>query len=138
VNSIPAGSDLTIVIHYKHSEPIKQASFGLTVESASGIKIFSAQTRSPNGPLPDFPPSGVVRCRIPRLPIVPGSYFITASCSTGNLRLDLIPRACHLKVTTADFYRTDCPSDFGNSLVLIEADWKVVGEIATETEASPY
>ena len=98
VTAVPAGLALTVCIYYDHSEPIRDPYFGITVESASGIKIFWAQTKIQNGPLPDLPPSGAVRCHIPRLPLVPGNYFVSLGCGSGNMQLDLVQRACQLQV----------------------------------------
>jgi homopolymeric O-antigen transport system ATP-binding protein len=125
VTAVPAGSALTVHIHYQHSAPIRNPYFGLTVETAAGMKIFWAQTRLQKGLLPDLSSSGVVRCYLPRVPLIPGTYFISPGCGTGNTQLDLLHRACQLQVTATDVYGTGCLPDTTNGVVLVDAKWTI-------------
>ena len=125
VAAVPAGSAMTVCIHYENSVPIRNPYFGLTVETIGGIKLFWAQTKFQQGPLPDLPPSGVVRCHFPRVPLVPGKYFISPGCGTGSTQLDFIPRACQLYITENDIYGTGRLPTSGSGLVLVDANWLV-------------
>jgi lipopolysaccharide transport system ATP-binding protein len=125
VTAVPAGAPLTVRIHYRHSAHIKRPFFGLIFETASGVKVFWVQSRLQSEDLPDLPQAGVVVCRIPRLPLVPGTYFIQPGCGAGTTQLDLVPRACQLQVTEADVFGTGRLPNASQGLVLVDAWWGV-------------
>jgi lipopolysaccharide transport system ATP-binding protein len=124
VTAVPAGEALTVLLHYRHSEPIRRPFFGMIVETASGTKVFWVQSRMQRSELPDLPASGTVACHIPRLPLVPGLYFVQPGCGSGSIQLDLVPRACRLEVTAADVFGTGRLPNESQGLVLVDAEWK--------------
>lgn len=125
VSAVQVGAPVTVRIHYQHYEPIKRPYFGLIFETVAGLKVFWVQSRLQMGDLPDLPATGVVVCRIPRLPLVPGVYFIQPGCGTGTTQLDAVPRACHLEVTEADVFGTGRLPNASQGLVVVDATWEV-------------
>jgi lipopolysaccharide transport system ATP-binding protein len=126
VSSVQSGDVLTVHIYYAHNEILKDPYFGLIFETLVGVKVFWVQTKLQKGPLPDLEGSGKIECKIPRLPLVPGTYFITVGCGIQSQQLDFIERACQLHVTEADVYGTGRKLNPKISLVFVDADWKVV------------
>jgi lipopolysaccharide transport system ATP-binding protein len=126
ISTIKAGEELTIHIHYQHVEGIKDPYFGLLFENHLGVQIFLVQTRLQRGPLPDIDPSGIIECKIPRLPLVAGTYFITAGCGPHNQQLDHLERCGKLSVAEADVFGTGRNPNPKVSLVFVDADWEVV------------
>lgn len=124
VSAIRVGAPVTVRLHYKHFEPIKRPYFGLTFETTAGVKVFWVQSRLQGGDLPDLPAAGIVVCRIPRLPLVPGIYFVQPGCGTGTTQLDLLPRACQLQVTEADVFGTGRLPNAAQGLVVVDATWE--------------
>jgi lipopolysaccharide transport system ATP-binding protein len=64
ISAVNVGSPLTINIHYKHSESLRDPYFGLTFETVEGVQVFLVQTRLQKGHLPDLPSTGIVKCHI--------------------------------------------------------------------------
>jgi lipopolysaccharide transport system ATP-binding protein len=124
VRAVQVGAPVTVRIHYKHSQPIKRPYFGLIFETMGGVKVFWVQSRLQGGDLPDLPAVGVVVCHIPRLPLVPGVYFIQPGCGTGTTQLDLVPRVCQLQVTEADVFGTGRLPNAAQGLVVVDAAWE--------------
>lgn len=126
VIAMPTGAPLTVRIHYRHTEPIRDPYFGLVFETAMGVKVFWVQTRLQKGTLPDLPSSGLIECHIPRVPLVPGLYFVQPGCGSGTTQLDLVPRACQLQVAETDVFGTGRAPHQSSGLVIVDAEWNVV------------
>ena len=125
VKSIPTCGELRIKIHYSHDKPIPRPFFGVYFENQMGVRIFWIQTALQKGLLPDLPPSGSIECHIPRVPLIPGVYYLTLGCGTGRRQLDFIPSACKLIVHEMDVFGTGRLPKPEQGLVLVDADWQV-------------
>jgi lipopolysaccharide transport system ATP-binding protein len=125
VHGISSGGTLTIKIHYKHTESLKNPYFGLAFETAVGAKVFFLQTRFQKGHLPDLLPEGVITCHIPRVPLLPGMYYVSVGCGTENEQLDYIIRARQLNVVEADVFGTGLLPPSIMAMVLVDADWDI-------------
>ena len=129
VSSIQSGDELTVHIHYRHSEKLKDPHFGLVFENLMGIKIFWVQTKMQKGPLPDLAHEGIVECRIPRVPLLAGKYFLTVGCGAQTIQLDNIERGCQLQVTEADVFGTGRIPHPKIAMIFVDAEWDVVDGI---------
>jgi lipopolysaccharide transport system ATP-binding protein len=125
VTSVPAGGRVRIKIHYEHDEPIRQPYFGIIFESQMGVRLFWLQTALQKGLLPDLPASGTVVCNVPRLPIIPGVYYLTVGCGSGKIQLDQVARAGKLTVHEADVFGTGRLPTPAHGMMLVDADWEV-------------
>ncbi len=128
IAAVATGDGVTILIHYRHSEPIRRPFLGLLFETTSGTKVFWVQSRMQRGEMPDLPATGTIACRIPRLPLVPGTYFIQPGCGSGTTQLDLVPRAYQIQVAEADVFGTGRLPNESQGLVLVDAEWDVADE----------
>lgn len=126
ISAVPAKSPLTIHIHYRHSEPLKDPFFGLTFKSILGANIFFVQTRLQQPNFPDVASSGVVSCQIPVLPLIPGTYFVSPGCGTHSQQLDYIARGCTLTVTESDVFGTGRLPPPQKGTILVDAQWKII------------
>ena len=129
VSSVQTGDELTVHIHYHHSEGLKDPHFGLVFENLMGVKIFWVQTKMQKGPLPDLTHKGIIECRIPRLPLLVGKYFLTVGCGAQSQQLDNIERGCQLQVTDADVFGTGRNPNPKIALIFVDAEWDVVDGI---------
>jgi lipopolysaccharide transport system ATP-binding protein len=125
VNGISAGKALTVKIHYQHTEPLKDPYFGLRFETSSGVKVFFLQTRILEGHLPDLPAEGVLTCHIPKVPLLPGTYYVSVGCGIMNQQLDFINRARQLQIVEADVFGTGILPQPRQAMVLVDADWEI-------------
>ena len=126
VTVVQSGDSLKVRIHYKHSEILKDPYFGLNFETLLGVKVFQVQTRLQKGHLPDLAPSGIIECGIPRLPLIPGTYFVSPGCGSQAKQLDLIERCCRLQVTEFDVFGTGRLPYQGRALIFVDAEWEVI------------
>jgi lipopolysaccharide transport system ATP-binding protein len=125
LSALRVGDPLTVHIHYKHSESLKDPYFGLIFETVTGVRVFWVQTRLQRGTLPDLPRSGTIVCHIPRVPLIPGTYFVQPGCGSGAKQLDGVPRGKQLHVVEADVFGTGRLPQAVQGLVIVEADWKI-------------
>jgi lipopolysaccharide transport system ATP-binding protein len=125
VNGIAAGGGMTVRVHYKHTEVLKNAHFGLRFETALGVNVIFLQTKMQKGALPDLPPEGVITCHIPRVPLIPGIYYISAGCGIPGKQLDFIPRARQLQVVEANVFGTGELPQPAQAMVIVDAEWAV-------------
>jgi lipopolysaccharide transport system ATP-binding protein len=126
VSAVQSGKPLKIRIHYNHSEILKDPYFGLNFETLLGIKVIQVQTRLQKGHLPDLNTYGIIECTIPRLPLLPGSYFVSPGCGTKSKQLDFVERACQLQVTEFDVFGTGRLPQPRTALVFVDAQWEVI------------
>jgi hypothetical protein len=136
VNGIPAGGPLTVIIHYKHTESLKDPYFGIKFETALRNSIFLVQTRIHKGHLPDLPPEGTIACHIPRVPLLPGSYYACLGCGSIQKQLDYIARARQIQIVEADVFGTGRLPPPTEGVVLVDADWEVGVIDGTKRKAS--
>lgn len=126
-DTVTTGSPLRVQIHYDAGEELlKNPYFGMAFENHVGVKIFWVQTLMQKGRLPDLKPAGVIECNIPRLPLLPGSYFVSSGCGAQSQQLDHVQRARQLNVTAADVFGTGRLPPERRGLVIVDADWDVV------------
>jgi lipopolysaccharide transport system ATP-binding protein len=126
VTAVNSGASLKVLIHYNHTEVLKDPYFGLNFETLWGVKVIQIQTRLQKGHLPDLAPSGIIECKIPRLPLLPGTYFISAGCGSQAKQLDFVERGCQLQVTEFDVFGTGRLPRPEKALIFVDADWEVV------------
>ena len=126
ISAIQTGEALRVHIHYKHSDILKNPYFGLSFETLMGVEVFWVQTMLQKGPLPNLKASGIIECSIPRLPLLAGTYYITAGCGAQSKQLDFIERVCQLQVTDADIFGTGRQPSYRKTLIFVDADWEVI------------
>jgi lipopolysaccharide transport system ATP-binding protein len=126
VSSVQTGDALTARIYYNHTDTIKDAHFGLVFETLMGVKVFYVHSKIQRGILPDLSSSGIIECEIPRLPLVAGTYYVSAGCGSQKMQLDYIERGCQIRVTEADVFGTGRTLDPKVSLVFVDAKWEVI------------
>jgi lipopolysaccharide transport system ATP-binding protein len=138
VSTVQSGDPLTVRIHYKHSDILKDPYFGLIFETLVGVKVFWVQSKMQKGPLPDLADAGIIDCKIPRLPLLAGTYFVTVGCGSQLEQLDHIERGTELQIAEADVFGTGKKPNPKVALIFVDADWQVVeGLNRQENEAGP-
>jgi lipopolysaccharide transport system ATP-binding protein len=121
---LPCGSAATIRIHYDSPVPLPQPRFGIFVETVLGQRLFFLQTFLQHGTLDRLPQRGSMECRVPDLPLAPGTYYLTFVCAIHHQqRLDFLERALMLTVEGMDYYGTGNLPWPSQGPVLIRARW---------------
>ncbi|MGH7146325.1 MAG: ABC transporter ATP-binding protein [Nitrospiraceae bacterium] len=106
---------------------VEAPQIGIGFDNVWGQRITSVTTYLSATPLPSLVGSCRVRCRIPELPLVSGTY--TLSLSVGNLQqplLDQIENVVSIEVLPSDFFGSGRhpPPDLGQTLV--RSQWSLV------------
>jgi hypothetical protein len=105
--------------------PLSNPVFGVLVSATNGERLFYLQTLSQHAPLASLPQRGVARCHVPVLPLQPGTYSLSFTCSLLHMpgQLDLLDGAMALHVEGADFFGTGRLPLPRNGPFLVKADW---------------
>jgi ABC-2 type transport system ATP-binding protein len=77
--SLRTGDAATIRLHYRAEERIERPVFGLAADTLDGHEIWAFHTRDAELQIPSIEGSGYIDCVIPRLPLQPGTFDLSAS-----------------------------------------------------------
>ena len=101
-----SGQTIAISLGYElsNNEPIPDVNFGITCLNYLGQHMFQCRTSLIQDTYYDLPPTGTVRCIIPKLPLVAGEYVIRIWALSGTEWLDRFDSAQRLSVVSGDFY----------------------------------
>lgn len=123
VHSVAAGAPFTVRIRYAHDRALRDAYFGIYIETPEGTRIVWLQTRLQHGNLVTLRPEGTVSCRVPSFPLVPNTYFLSLGCGIGTEQLDFVERATHIEVVSSDFFGTGRLPSPKQATVLLHGQW---------------
>lgn len=126
VNTATLGKDLTIRMEYESRSPGTRADFAFSIYDRLGRKMVHCDTAysNPQGGQ-SLPQKGVVKCRIPKLPLVEGEYRLNLLIHDERDYQDHIVGATKLVVVKGDFYGTGRipPTDY--SPFLVDHTWEI-------------
>jgi lipopolysaccharide transport system ATP-binding protein len=124
---VQAGEDATIVIGYETTDgkPARNVVFSCGVRGMFDERLFHLSNAIAGEEFAEVPASGVVHCRIPRLPLQPGCYHLALFTMTSMDVTDYVPHAGTLDVEAGDFFSSGRlpPSDEGQ--VLVAHKWRL-------------
>ena len=105
VSSVAAGQDLTLELSFVAGpQGRNNLSVWIWVRSAEGRHVTAFNSRMTGRDFNGLPAEGVLRCRVPRLPLGPGSYTIELAATLGAETADEIDRAMVFEVVPGDFF----------------------------------
>jgi Wzt C-terminal domain len=116
---IKTGDALTFRLHYRMHEPLERPVFGIALQRIDGAEVTSPNTRDA-GLIPDCVVGvGFVDVRLDRLPLVPGTYDLSASLVNYTLShfYDARHRAVRFDVEPGKPY-----AEYG--ILALDADWR--------------
>ena len=107
INTISMGGPLNIVMAFECRQPLSNLDFGVVVSDSVDQRIFRILTaQSLDRGLPTCHTGGEIRCRVPRLMLVPDTYSVTIGMAQGEEIVDHIGGAATFSVTEADVFGT--------------------------------
>lgn len=118
-----AGSEATLRIWYRLPQPGPNPVFGVRVDSQLGQPLFVLQSAIQHGPLDGLPSEGVVECRVPSLPLIPGVYILSANCNLAGSPVDWLEHALTFWVEPADVFGTGRLPTANQGPFLVPAVW---------------
>jgi lipopolysaccharide transport system ATP-binding protein len=123
--SAGSGDALEFQIAYAAPAEIANPSFSVIVSDMLGAALFQLQTRAQLGLLERVSAHGTWVCRLDRLPLAPGTYYVTVGCSSNERQLDLIEQAASFSVEARNYFGTGYLPHQGNGPLLVDSVWRL-------------
>jgi len=124
-----SGRPLTILLDYEASDgkSARDVDAFIAFYGSFGELLFAPHVRLTHGAFEEIPPKGQMICRIPKLPLTPGSYrfSLEMGIAPDNL-IDRIEDAGVLLVEPGDFYGTgNLPLQQHTKAVMVDHQWEL-------------
>lgn len=125
---VQAGNNIDIVLNYisDRDVPLSNVNFTIKFLDTHNQIILSCTTLAYSG-FESLPPNGSVLCQVKNLPLQPGRYTLSLSCSIEKVVADSVINAGYIDVSGGDFFGTGRTLDsrrYGS--VLIPHSWATV------------
>jgi lipopolysaccharide transport system ATP-binding protein len=107
VTSVAVGQDLTLELSFVAGpQGRNNVSIWIWVRSAEGQMVTAFNSRMTGRDFSGLPAEGALRCRVPRLPLGPGSYTVALAATHGAETADEVDRAMVFDVVAGDYFGT--------------------------------
>ena len=122
-----SGQDVVIAAAYSSSDDrdLNNVSVAFAVLDSFGNQFTDLGNRYTNQVWSSIPASGVIRCFIPRLPLMPGLYTFGVYAEVNGAISDWMINAGRFEVEVGDFYQTGRLLDRGQGTVMLEQQWQI-------------
>jgi lipopolysaccharide transport system ATP-binding protein len=101
------GGELEVAVAFEADRTLSGVTFGLVVKNGLQAPVFGVNNLSIRSPELDRPARrGTVVCRVPDVPLMPGSYYIDLYLGTRGQVFDVVKDACRFEVEPADVFGT--------------------------------
>ncbi|MBI2891398.1 MAG: ABC transporter ATP-binding protein [Nitrospirae bacterium] len=122
------GVDAEFRIQYEADQPADLADLtaAITLTSTQGAAVAMLGNNLTEQGLGVVPKRGTLVCRVPRLPLAPGRYFLNLILRQKNVVEDWIQEAALISVEDGDFYGTGRLTPPTHGGVFLEQRWSVV------------
>ena len=129
-DSVQAGDNacFNIVCHIDNLNA--KYAVAIDVYNGNGNRIFYCNSEVVTGVAFNVSADNVVfKCNIPRLPLMPGIYYVHVSLSMDSNRVDFITNALMFDVVDGDFWKSGRFVSGGNPpVVLVDHNWSVINQ----------
>jgi lipopolysaccharide transport system ATP-binding protein len=121
------GDAVVLDFELRFPHPVRTPQVRVDFDNSWGQRVCSVATFLAPGGLPAVDGACRVRCRIPELALVPGTY--TLSLSAGNVPqrpVDQLDQAVALEVERTDYFGAGRLPDHGLGQVLVRSQWELL------------
>lgn len=124
---IRMGAPAVLRVEFARTEPIPFMRFAFAIENALGQRLFVlSPTYQEPALFPQMLSSGAIVCRIPSLPLTPGSYYVTIILSSSSSEyLDRIDQAVQFSVEAADVFGTGYAPGAASGVFYLPSSWEL-------------
>jgi lipopolysaccharide transport system ATP-binding protein len=133
-----SGQPLVIAMTYRSADNKRLRAWRASVAfyDSSGQVLFNCSSELTSAAVPVLPPTGTIRCLLPRLPLSKGRYLLSPFLEVNGDVEDWLRQAVALDVTDGDFYGTGrlYPAGWEGKGVLVDHRW-LPGEAAVVAES---
>ena len=123
VANVMGGEDVTVELPYESSVPGRTVSVLLNVYNDDGAAVCAAHTGLTRPDLAPLGRTGVLRCRLPRLPLTVGSYRLAVAVHLDGETADYLPRAAELEVVASVFHGSGAALDSRAAAFHVDHSW---------------
>lgn len=125
VNALCLGEDLSVELTYrsKHQKALEPVSTSIVFVNQVGTPILTCWNELVSAELRGLAPAGRLICTIPRIPLAPGNYSVTAAFVVGGRTADKIRDVATLKVLDGDYFGSGRLPPAGNACVMVDHRW---------------
>jgi lipopolysaccharide transport system ATP-binding protein len=123
VDRLVGGTDATLEFTYENAVGAERAELVLGVVNHFGVAVTHMDTHTAGFSL-KLGASGVVSCRIPRLPLPRGEYRVAATIRHRNRITDYIPNALAFSVESSVFFPTGRVPKIEHAACLMTHEWE--------------
>ncbi|PIV11568.1 MAG: ABC transporter ATP-binding protein [Candidatus Omnitrophica bacterium CG03_land_8_20_14_0_80_43_22] len=129
VAAFRSGEDVSIVVEYAGAlaKKLQNVSVSFVLNDFLGNIVTDLANRIAGDIWHEVPPKGIIKCRIKKLPLMPGKYTFNAFCQVNALVSDMIWSAGIFEVEPGPFFTSGRLPDSGFGPVLFENEWTVEG-----------
>ena len=107
LTSAAVGQDLTMELSFVAGPQGRDnVSIWVWIRSAEGRMVTAFNSRMTGRDFSGLPAEGALRCRVPRLPLGPGSYTVALAATHGAETADEVDRAMVFDVVAGDYFGT--------------------------------
>ena len=117
---------LAFALVVESPDRMRDCSIAIEIENELGTRVLSLHTRSQLGRFDLGSGPSVVRCTLPSLPLVPGTYRICLGLTAEDADVDGLDGVAELHVAGGDVYGTGEPPDQEHGWFLTRPEWTVV------------
>ncbi|WP_347257672.1 ABC transporter ATP-binding protein [Methylocaldum sp.] len=110
VSSVKTGDEIYLAFDYRFEEaqsrPVKDVFVNVVVENDKRQRLFGLPSEVLSVDLTNLSSDGTFVCRVKRLPLVPGTYYLTAALLIDRQLVDKVLDVTTLTVLEGDYYGT--------------------------------
>jgi lipopolysaccharide transport system ATP-binding protein len=127
LDTAQCGQDLEFVAGFTSNAQLTNATVSMVVYAPSGQCLIDLESDMAGFRLGPIPKQGYISCRIKRLPLAPGEYFLNVYCESNGEIVDWVQNATTFDVEAGEFFGTGKlpPSTHGG--LLVDQEWEVGG-----------
>jgi len=126
VSQAISGSPITIVLGYKSKKnQINNCRISIAFYNSSGQALFNCSSELTSKNSINLPAEGIIRCRIPKLPLTQSQYTIIPFLESNKEILDWVINGVNFDVIDGDYYGTGrlYPDGWQGKGVLVDQNW---------------
>ncbi|MBI4799417.1 MAG: ABC transporter ATP-binding protein [Desulfarculus sp.] len=104
-NFAVTGQTVDFVLPYRtQGQPVDNVTVWMWIHDLTGRQMLCLWSKMTGQDFERLPPRGEVVCRVPRFPLVPGTYTLDFNAVINGLRADRLVGAARLEVMPGDFF----------------------------------
>jgi lipopolysaccharide transport system ATP-binding protein len=121
---LTAGKPVTFEFRYRNPSGVRSANMYLTIFNHLGIACTQLEMLMNHQGTRNLAPEGVIRCRIPRLPLPMGEYRVAVGVDVDKEHADVIPNALVFDVDSSVFFQSTRTPASTECAALVEHEWE--------------